>query len=108
MDARDITPETKAAALDGVKDEQNKDQEEYLGDDDEDGSKLKNSESDWDSTEEEASAPKPNLRELLKNEKETGDFDLDVNFDSSIEETEASSPDVKGKLSKVDVNTLFV
>ena len=72
-------------------------------------SKMESSESEWDSSSEDVSASKPNLKELLKKEKEKqgGHFDLDVDFDSSLTATETESHDVNGSIEKVEFNSLL-
>ena len=64
---------------------------------------MSNIESEWSSTTEEVSTSKPNLANLMRKEKEnkTGEFDLDVDFDSSFDRTESPPPEAKEDFRKV-------
>lgn len=57
----------------------------------------KNEESEWDSTTEEISTTKPVLIDAIKSEKKIDEEGFDSEVDSSIEETNMLSADVKKK-----------
>jgi len=78
--------------------------EEVIKDDNGKDIEMSNIESEWSSTTEEVSTSKPNLANLMRKEKEnkTGEFDLDVDFDSSFDRTESPPPEAKEDVRKVE------
>ena len=77
--------------------------EEIIKSDDGKDVEMSNNELEWSSTTEEVSTSKPNLANLMGKDTKnrTGEFDLDVDFDSSFDRTESPPPEVKEDFGKV-------